>query len=341
MARRMSRKSRFGFSLVELLVVAAILTIFAAILFVVASAVWKVVQSWQAAREPAPGAYVAQSVPGRFEFRRSCPPLLLSTLRPTASRGYAEGFTSARGRLMSRRPAFPHAFTLVELLVVIGIIAILVSLLLPVLSQAREQARRTQCAAGLYNLGLALNCYANENRRRLPVHLGSGNNWMWDVPAATRDAVLRAGAQRASFYCPSGIVEHTDELWEFGGGAWTVSGYFWLTYRLGGGALGDPNFQLLGYGPAFPEGTKLRRRVDQPRAAELELIADATLSSGSPPNRKFAGVYGTWKGHRSNHLTRSNQGAGGNVLFLDGHVAWRDISGMKVRFQPGTHDQWF
>ena len=48
----MSRKSRFGFSLVEVLVVAAILTIFAGILFVIASAVWKVVQKWQTGREP-------------------------------------------------------------------------------------------------------------------------------------------------------------------------------------------------------------------------------------------------------------------------------------------------
>ena len=44
---RLLRERRLGFSLVELLVVAAIVTIFAGILFVVASAVWKVVQSWQ------------------------------------------------------------------------------------------------------------------------------------------------------------------------------------------------------------------------------------------------------------------------------------------------------
>ena len=48
----MSRRCRYGYNLVELLVVAAIVTIFAGILFVIASAVWKVVQSWQTGREP-------------------------------------------------------------------------------------------------------------------------------------------------------------------------------------------------------------------------------------------------------------------------------------------------
>jgi prepilin-type N-terminal cleavage/methylation domain-containing protein/prepilin-type processing-associated H-X9-DG protein len=235
-----------------------------------------------------------------------------------------------------------RAFTLVELLVVVGIIAILISLLLPALNQARESARRTHCAAGLHNIGVAMNVYANENKRRLPAHEGPGNNWFWDVPFPTRDAIIKAGATRENFYCPSGDLQNDDQLWDYlGPGGWTVSGYFWLMERRGGGGLSNPFFEILNYPLGAPEEMRrLRKSVVAPRAAETELVADANLSVGTPPNRRFAGIYGGWPSHRSNHLKRGTDGVGGNILFLDGHVEWRDISAMKVRFQPG-HDEWF
>jgi prepilin-type N-terminal cleavage/methylation domain-containing protein/prepilin-type processing-associated H-X9-DG protein len=82
--------------------------------------------------------------------------------------------STTRG-LMDLRQRSGRAFTLTELLVVMGLIALLVSLLMPALGQARAAARTTGCLSNLRQMGAAWNMYLAENRGHLP-------EYIWHTP---------------------------------------------------------------------------------------------------------------------------------------------------------------
>jgi prepilin-type N-terminal cleavage/methylation domain-containing protein/prepilin-type processing-associated H-X9-DG protein len=131
---------------------------------------------------------------------------------------------------MSRLNKRRAGFTLVELLVVIGIIAILIGILLPALGRAKESASQVKCMANLRQLGQALIMYTGQYKGSLPVGLASngegypeggsytGENHDWttllmyvmlrkakSIGDEGQDAVTagQAGSLKEVFICPS------------------------------------------------------------------------------------------------------------------------------------------
>jgi prepilin-type N-terminal cleavage/methylation domain-containing protein/prepilin-type processing-associated H-X9-DG protein len=115
-----------------------------------------------------------------------------------------------------------RAFTLVELLVVIGIIALLIGILLPAHSRARESANRTACLANIRSLNQALSLYSNEYHDHVPLgHIEDEFQWNYTANFANsssafvthigllKDAKLLQAPQ--TFYCPS----EADPQWVF------------------------------------------------------------------------------------------------------------------------------
>jgi prepilin-type N-terminal cleavage/methylation domain-containing protein/prepilin-type processing-associated H-X9-DG protein len=87
--------------------------------------------------------------------------------QPMRSEIASQHIRPARRRLVARGFVRARAFTLVELLVAIGIIAILISILLPVTRRVRDAASTAQCLSNLRQVGLAISQYANDHRGSL------------------------------------------------------------------------------------------------------------------------------------------------------------------------------
>lgn len=250
---------------------------------------------------------------------------------------------------MPGRNAKGRGFTLIELLVVIAVIALLMSILMPALQRARDQARRVSCANNLKQIGLSLHMYGGDYDGKLPLNTNPGY-WWWDIAYSTTDYIIATGGDRHTFYCPADPTKNGDMaiVWQYGSdppywarvedvpepetnrnSIYRVTSYFWL---MDAKNASRPDRPL-----DVPDSWRWPKTLDVPNAGETELVLDATISTTTDPETaSFVEVRGgLFSRHqifdRTNHISRGDKPDGGNILFVDGHLEKRAFSEMVLR----------
>jgi len=275
----------------------------------------------------------------------------------------------------TRRNAKSAGFTLVELLVVIGIIALLISILLPALSRARESARAVACSSNMRQIGLAMMLYAGNNKNQLPclpynttvtynytgasgpgsftyTYAGEGGGFPVFIYSAAY-AAYGLWYDLRPYNITGNVAKCPSDTTRWGSnfsvqGSWSLVSAPYGSAAALAGAKADSNFASSYYMPYFirvgAHTSDGSARLG--KAWKLTQISPsskkALLVESTPPSSDDAGTSAAYQPYQQSIHSRNGTAmlgkpvGTGRSLFADGHVEVYDISKVRGR-QSGIY----
>jgi prepilin-type N-terminal cleavage/methylation domain-containing protein/prepilin-type processing-associated H-X9-DG protein len=261
---------------------------------------------------------------------------------PPAVRGLKTTATVTRS-LRDSNSGLDRGFTLIELLVVIAIIAILASLLLPVLSDAKASSHSARCRSNLRQLAIALNVYVDDHGVYPLDRSLDGKGWMTRLTGFTNGLISISG-DHSRYICPSpgfmfeGWMHPSFYGYNLSG---SVNAYSEADVRAGrfGFGLGGHTMEGVGEVPV-PE-----RAVKVP--SDMLAFGDGFIGMQDKKISYGVGIGQNWIGFLRPEEDRAYRAAAEkrhrgklNASFCDGHVEALKVRPLLLDHSPAAQRRW-
>jgi len=261
----------------------------------------------------------------------------IGTMNPVGTRSTASHSLELSSQCMI-------AFTLIELLIVIAIIALLASLLLPVLSRAKASSHSAVCRSNLRQLAIALNVYVDDNGVYPLGDSNDGKGWMERLIPFRNGVVSVSGKPTGQFICPApGFM--------FEG--WSHPSFYGYNVMGTDNAFSESDILAgrfgFGLGGIAKEGVGAVPVPERAVKVPSDMIAfgdgfvgmkDKKISWGSAIGQNWIGFVQPEEDRAYRAAAQKRHGGKLNMAFCDGHVEAIKVHPLLLDHSPSAQRRW-